>query len=80
MVLDVGTARAGPALCQGRWSTTSGGSVKGEGEGKDADLTVDIITGRGGEAAAKYDNVADDEGAARRSARPSRPTSASDTW
>ena len=27
-----------------------GGSVKGEGEGRDADLTVDIITERGGEA------------------------------
>jgi NAD(P)-dependent dehydrogenase (short-subunit alcohol dehydrogenase family) len=29
-----------------------GGSVKGEGEGKDADLTVDLIAERGGVAVA----------------------------
>ena len=42
-----------------------GVSVKGEGSGKDADLTVDIITERGGEAVANYENVADYEGAGR---------------
>ena len=42
-----------------------GVSVKGEGQGKDADLTVDIITERGGEAVANYENVADYEGAGR---------------
>jgi NAD(P)-dependent dehydrogenase (short-subunit alcohol dehydrogenase family) len=42
-----------------------GVSVKGEGSGKDADLTVDIITARGGEAVANYENVADYEGAGR---------------
>ena len=42
-----------------------GVSVTGEGEGKDADLTVDIITERGGEAVANYENVADYEGAGR---------------
>ena len=42
-----------------------GVSVKGEGQGKDADLTVDIITERGGQAVANYENVADYEGAGR---------------
>jgi NAD(P)-dependent dehydrogenase (short-subunit alcohol dehydrogenase family) len=42
-----------------------GGSVKGEGTGKDADLTVEIIEKRGGEAVANYENVADHEGAGR---------------
>jgi len=42
-----------------------GGSVSGEGEGKDADLTVDLITSRGGEAVGNYENVADYEGAGR---------------
>lgn len=42
-----------------------GGSVTGEGTGKDADLTVDIIHERGGEAVANYDDVADFEGAGR---------------
>ncbi len=42
-----------------------GVSVTGEGEGKDADLTVDIIKERGGEAVANYENVADYEGAGR---------------
>jgi len=42
-----------------------GVSVKGEGSGKDADLTVDIINERGGEAVANYENVADYEGAGR---------------
>src|SRR4051794_24345407 len=36
-----------------------GSSVTGEGEGKDADLTVDIITSRGGEAIANYADVSD---------------------
>ena len=36
-----------------------GGSVKGEGVGRDADLTVDIITGRGGDAVANYADVSD---------------------
>lgn len=40
-----------------------GGSVKGEGTGRDADLTVDLITERGGEAAANYEDVADYDGA-----------------
>ena len=42
-----------------------GGSVSGEGTGRDADLTVDLITERGGEAVANYENVADHEGAGR---------------
>lgn len=42
-----------------------GGSVAGEGTSKDADLTVDIITARGGEAVGNYENVADHEGAGR---------------
>ncbi len=36
-----------------------GGSVGGEGAGKDADLTVDLIVERGGEAVANYADVAD---------------------
>ncbi len=40
-----------------------GGSVAGEGAGRDADLTVDIITGRGGKAVANYSDVADFEAA-----------------
>ena len=36
-----------------------GTSLQGEGTGKDADLTVDLITARGGEAAANYGDVAD---------------------
>lgn len=42
-----------------------GTSVAGEGAGKAADLTVDLIRERGGEAAANYENVADHEGAGR---------------
>ncbi len=42
-----------------------GGSVKGEGTGRDADLTVDIITARGGEAVSNYEDVADFDGAGR---------------
>src|SRR5687768_5351807 len=42
-----------------------GGSVDGEGTGRDADLTVAIIDKRGGEAVANYDDVADHEGAGR---------------
>ncbi len=42
-----------------------GVSVTGEGGGRDADLTVDIIKERGGEAAGNYENVADFEGAGR---------------
>jgi NAD(P)-dependent dehydrogenase (short-subunit alcohol dehydrogenase family) len=40
-----------------------GSSVHGEGTGKDADLTVDIITERGGEAVANYADVADHDAA-----------------
>jgi NAD(P)-dependent dehydrogenase (short-subunit alcohol dehydrogenase family) len=36
-----------------------GGTVDGEGSGKDADLTVDIITQRGGEAVGNYCDVTD---------------------
>jgi 3-oxoacyl-[acyl-carrier protein] reductase len=36
-----------------------GGSVTGEGTGRDADLTVDIIKGRGGQAASNYADVSD---------------------
>lgn len=36
-----------------------GTTVTGEGHGKDADLTVDIIKARGGEAVGNYGNVAD---------------------
>ena len=42
-----------------------GVSVTGEGQGRDADLTVDLIKERGGEAVANYENVADFEGAGR---------------
>ena len=42
-----------------------GGSVKGEGTGRDADLTVDIITSRGGVAVSNYEDVADFDGAGR---------------
>jgi NAD(P)-dependent dehydrogenase (short-subunit alcohol dehydrogenase family) len=42
-----------------------GSTLSGEGEGKDADLTVDLIRSRGGEAVGNYDDVADFEGAAR---------------
>jgi NAD(P)-dependent dehydrogenase (short-subunit alcohol dehydrogenase family) len=42
-----------------------GTSLKGEGTGKDADLTVDLIRERGGEATANYENVADFAGAGR---------------
>ena len=42
-----------------------GGSVAGEGTGRDADLTVDIIKGRGGEAVANYEDISDHEGAGR---------------
>jgi NAD(P)-dependent dehydrogenase (short-subunit alcohol dehydrogenase family) len=42
-----------------------GTSLKGEGTGKDADLTVDIITERGGEATANYEDVTSFEGAKR---------------
>lgn len=38
-----------------------GGSVAGEGAGRDADLTVDIIRSRGGVATANYADVSDDE-------------------
>ena len=51
-----------------------GGSVTGEGTGRDADLTVGIITERGGEAVANYDDVSDFEGAGRMVAQ------AVDTW
>ena len=36
-----------------------GGSVRGEGSGRDADLTVALTRERGGEATANYDDVAD---------------------
>jgi NAD(P)-dependent dehydrogenase (short-subunit alcohol dehydrogenase family) len=36
-----------------------GSSVKGEGAGRDADLTVAIIEDRGGHAVANYDDIAD---------------------
>lgn len=42
-----------------------GSSVSGEGTSRDADLTVDIIAERGGEAVGNYENVADYEGAGR---------------
>jgi NAD(P)-dependent dehydrogenase (short-subunit alcohol dehydrogenase family) len=41
-----------------------GGSVTGEGTGRDADLTVGIIEGRGGTASANYADVSDEEQAA----------------
>ena len=37
-----------------------GGSVDGTGGGKDADLTVDLIAGRGGTAVANYGDVGDE--------------------
>jgi NAD(P)-dependent dehydrogenase (short-subunit alcohol dehydrogenase family) len=40
-----------------------GGSVTGEGEGRDADVTVGLIVDRGGEAVANYADVADEAGA-----------------
>ena len=42
-----------------------GVTVSGEGGGKDADLTVDLIKARGGEAVGNYENVADYAGAGR---------------
>jgi NAD(P)-dependent dehydrogenase (short-subunit alcohol dehydrogenase family) len=42
-----------------------GGSVAGEGSGSDADLTVELIRGRGGQAGANYEDVADFAGAGR---------------
>ena len=42
-----------------------GATLAGEGTGRDADLTVDLIEARGGAAAANYEDVADVEGAAR---------------
>ena len=42
-----------------------GTSLKGEGTGKDADLTVDLIKARGGEATANYENVTDFDGCGR---------------
>jgi NAD(P)-dependent dehydrogenase (short-subunit alcohol dehydrogenase family) len=42
-----------------------GTSLAGEGTGKDADLTVDLIRDRGGEAVGNYEDVADFDGAAR---------------
>ncbi len=51
-----------------------GGSVAGEGAGRDADLTVGIIGERGGEAAANYADVADFDGAGAMVAQ------AVDTW
>ncbi|MGI8662989.1 MAG: SDR family NAD(P)-dependent oxidoreductase [Acidimicrobiales bacterium] len=41
-----------------------GGSVTGEGTGRDADLTVALIEGRGGKATANYGDVSDEEQAA----------------
>src|ERR1700722_14233862 len=37
-----------------------GSSVNGEGTGRDADLTVDLINGRGGVAVANYGDVGDE--------------------
>ena len=42
-----------------------GTSLKGEGQGRDADLTVNLIRARGGTAEANYEDVADFEGAGR---------------
>ena len=42
-----------------------GTTLAGEGQGKDADLTVDLIVERGGTAVGNYENVADFEGAGR---------------
>jgi NAD(P)-dependent dehydrogenase (short-subunit alcohol dehydrogenase family) len=41
-----------------------GGSVTGEGSGRDADLTVALIEDRGGKASANYADVSDEEQAA----------------
>jgi NAD(P)-dependent dehydrogenase (short-subunit alcohol dehydrogenase family) len=41
-----------------------GSSVEGEGSGRDADLTVDLIAARGGVAIADYGDVADESDAA----------------
>ncbi|MCD9624085.1 SDR family NAD(P)-dependent oxidoreductase [Rhabdothermincola salaria] len=38
-----------------------GGSERGEGEGRDADQTVDLVKARGGEASANYGDVSDHE-------------------
>jgi NAD(P)-dependent dehydrogenase (short-subunit alcohol dehydrogenase family) len=40
-----------------------GSSVSGEGSSRDADLTVDLITARGGTAVADYGNVAEEQDA-----------------
>ena len=40
-----------------------GSSAKGEGSGRDADVVVEIIKARGGEASADYGNVADEANA-----------------
>ena len=40
-----------------------GSSVSGDGSGRDADLTVDLITGRGGTAVANYGDVGDETAA-----------------
>jgi len=42
-----------------------GGSVDGEGASRDADATVDLIRGRGGDAIADYEDVADFDAAGR---------------
>jgi NAD(P)-dependent dehydrogenase (short-subunit alcohol dehydrogenase family) len=42
-----------------------GSSLHGDGTGKDADLTVDLVADRGGKASANYDDVADFAGAER---------------
>ncbi|WP_334143522.1 SDR family NAD(P)-dependent oxidoreductase [Rhabdothermincola sp.] len=42
-----------------------GASLKGEGAGRDADLTVKLIEERGGKAVANYEDVADFDGAGR---------------
>jgi NAD(P)-dependent dehydrogenase (short-subunit alcohol dehydrogenase family) len=41
-----------------------GGSVSGEGSGRDADLTVGLIEDRGGKASANYADISDEEQAA----------------
>jgi NAD(P)-dependent dehydrogenase (short-subunit alcohol dehydrogenase family) len=47
-----------------------GSSVSGEGSGKDADATVELITTRGGTAVANYGNVADEQDSAQMIAQP----------
>jgi NAD(P)-dependent dehydrogenase (short-subunit alcohol dehydrogenase family) len=42
-----------------------GASLQGEGAGRDADLTVNLIEERGGKAVANYEDIADFEGAGR---------------